>query len=233
MAKTYSFLFYHVCSDFFSPSNVMKLLEVVKGAESSPEVLAACVKLSKRVKKIAVTSGNCFGFIGNRMLTNYSNECVFLVEEGASPAQVDRVLKEQIGFAMGYFEMSDLAGNDISWNIRKSSDMLKDPSRRYAALADKVCEQGWFGQKTKKGWYSYAKDPRKPTECDETMALIEKHRADSGIVTRDISDDEIVERCMYSMVNEGFKILEERIAERPEDIDVVYTNGYGMYCVSA
>ena len=111
--------------------------------------------------------------------------------------------------------------------------MLKDPSRRYAALADKVCEQGWFGQKTKKGWYSYAKDPRKPTECDETMALIEKHRADSGIVTRDISDDEIVERCMYSMVNEGFKILEERIAERPEDIDVVYTNGYGMYCVSA
>ena len=207
----------------------MKLLEVVKGAETSPEVLAACVKLSKRMKKIAVTSGNCFGFIGNRMLTNYGNECMFLVEEGASLAQVDRVLKQEIGFAMGYFEMSDLAGNDISWSIRKSTDIFQDPNRRYPTLADKLCEQGWFGQKTKQGWYSYENDPRKPSESSDTMELITKYRAENNINTRDISDEEIIERCMYSMVNEGFKILEEGIAQNPEDIDVVYTNGYGEF----
>lgn len=214
---------------FFSPANVMKLLEVVKGRDSSPAVVAACVKLSKRIKKISVISGNCFGFIGNRMLTNYGNECIFLVEEGATPSQIDRVLREEVGFAMGYFEMSDLAGNDISWNIRKSSDILNDPNRRYATLADKVCEQGWFGQKTKKGWYSYdPAQPRKPVESAETLELISKYRADNNIVAREISDKEIIERCMYSMVNEGFKILEENIAENPEDIDVVYTNGYGF-----
>lgn len=206
----------------------MKLVEVVRGAGSSPEVLAACFKIAKRAGKVPVMTGNCLGFIGNRMMAQYGDQCVFLVEEGASPAQVDRALREKMGLAMGYFEMSDLTGNDLSWSIRKSSFQEKhDSKKRYPALADKVCEAGWLGQKTNKGWFSYEAGPRKPSESEDTMALIAQFRESSGAQPREIGDDEVVQRCMLSLVNEGFRILEQRVAGGPEDIDVVFTNGYG------
>lgn len=219
---------------FFSPANVMKLLEVVRGKNTSPEVISACMQLGKQAKKVPVLAGNCFGFIGNRMLEFYGKEAQFLVEEGATPTQVDRVLKS-IGMAMGFFEMSDLAGGDVGWRLRLGYNLVGDnatgrkPNVRYSSMADKMCDQGWFGQKTKKGWYLYDPSaPRKPLENVDALNLIEKHRQDSGINPRTVTDQEVIERCLYSLFNEGCRILEEGIASSPADIDVVYIYGYGF-----
>jgi 3-hydroxyacyl-CoA dehydrogenase len=215
---------------FFSPANVMRLLEVVRGKQTANDVLASTMKLGKALKKVPVVSGVCDGFIGNRMLEKYGQQSLFLVDEGASPQQIDRALQNW-GMAMGPFAMYDMAGNDIGWEIRKRR-YKERPDFVYSRVADRVCELGRFGQKTGKGFYRY--DPagganaRKPIPDPEVDSLIAQYRKEIGAVPRSISDEEIVERCIYALVNEGAYILEEGIALRASDIDMVYLTGYGF-----
>ncbi len=211
---------------FFSPANVMKLLEVVRGKATAPDVLATVMRLARGIGKIAVVSGVCDGFIGNRMLEHYGRMAHFLVEEGASPQQVDRAL-ETWGMAMGPFRMSDLAGNDIGWAIRKRRYVDK-PGMRYSRLADRLCELGRFGQKTGAGWYRYETGSREALPDPEVDAMIRQYRHDIGVTARAVSDREIVERCIYALVNEAARILQEGIAQRASDIDMVYLAGYGF-----
>jgi 3-hydroxyacyl-CoA dehydrogenase len=211
---------------FFSPANVMKLLEVVRGRATAHDVLATVMKLAKTIKKTAVVSGVCDGFIGNRMIEQYSRQAGFLLEEGCSPAQVDKAV-EKFGFAMGPFRMGDLAGNDIGWAIRKRRYVEK-PHMRYSKTADLLCEKGRYGQKTGAGWYDYAPDKRDALSSVEVVNMIEEHRRTLGITARKISDEEIVHRLVYSLVNEAAKILEEGIANKASDIDMVYLTGYGF-----
>lgn len=217
---------------FFSPANQMKLLEVVKGKKTSPESIGRILGLSKRIKKVSVVVGNCFGFVGNRMLEWYAREASFLLEEGATVEQVDAVLYK-LGMAMGPFTMGDLAGNDVGYKIRESLGLLdpkkRNPAERYAGgIADKLVKLGRLGQKTGKGWYKYEKGNRKPIPDPEVARLIDEHRKELGIIPRKISDEEILERCLYPLINDGFNILQERIAIRPSDIDVIYVYGYGF-----
>ncbi len=211
---------------FFSPANVMKLLEVVRGEKTAKDVLATVMAVAKRIKKVAVISGVCDGFIGNRMIEQYGRQAGFLLEEGATPQQVDRAV-EKFGFAMGPFRMGDLAGNDIGWAIRKRRYVEK-PDMRYSKTADLLCEMGRFGQKVGKGWYDYEPGKRDPIPNAEVEAMIVKHRESLGITPRKISDDEIVHRLVYALVNEAAHILEEGIANRASDIDIVYIYGYGF-----
>jgi 3-hydroxyacyl-CoA dehydrogenase len=211
---------------FFSPANVMKLLEVVRGEKTAGDVLVTIMRLAKTIKKTAVVSGVCDGFIGNRMLEHYSRQALFLLEEGALPQQVDRAL-EEFGFAMGVFRVGDLAGNDIGWAIRKRRYVEK-PHVRYSRIADRLCEQGRFGQKTGMGWYRYEPGRRRAIPDPAVEKLIEDYRQEIGITPRQISDEEILERCVFALVNEGAHILEEGIALRASDIDLVYLNGYGF-----
>jgi 3-hydroxyacyl-CoA dehydrogenase len=211
---------------FFSPANVMKLLEVVRGAKTGKDVLATVMQVAKKIKKTAVVSGVCDGFIGNRMIEQYGRQGGFLLEEGCTPQQVDKAV-EKFGFAMGPFRMGDLAGNDIGWAIRKRRYVEK-PNMRYSKTADLLCEMGRYGQKTGAGWYDYVAGKRDAIPNAEVVAMIEKHRADLGITPRKISDDEIVHRLVYALVNEGAKILEEGIASKASDIDMVYLTGYGF-----
>ena len=211
---------------FFSPANVMKLLEVVRGAATAKDVLATVMQLAKKIRKTAVVSGVCDGFIGNRMIEQYSRQSLFLLEEGATPQQVDRAL-EKWGMAMGPFRMIDLAGNDIAWAIRKRR-YVEQPELVYSKIADRLCEQGRFGQKTGRGWYLYQAGRRDAIADPEVDALIENYRKEIGIVPRRIGDQEIVERCIFALVNEGAHILEEGIALRASDIDMVYLAGYGF-----
>jgi len=211
---------------FFSPANVMKLLEIVRGKATGKDVLATALALSKRLKKTGVVSGVCDGFIGNRMIEQYFRQAGFLLEEGASPEQVDRAI-EKFGFPMGPFRMSDLAGNDIGWYIRKRRYVEK-PEIAYSKTADLLCEMGRFGQKTSAGWYDYKEGDRKAYPSDVVNAMIVQHSADIGVERREISDQEIVERLVYSLVNEGALIVEEGIALRASDIDMVYLTGYGF-----
>ncbi len=211
---------------FFSPANVMRLLEIVRGAKTAKDVLATTMKLAKTIKKIGVVSGVCDGFIGNRMIEQYSRQAGFLLEEGASPEQVDKAI-EKIGFAMGPFRMADLAGNDVGWYIRKRRYVEK-PNVRYSKTADLICEQGRYGQKTSAGWYDYKSGDRTPYPSAVVTEILEKHRKELGITPRQISDDEIVERLVYALVNEGALILEEGIAMRAVDIDMIYMSGYGV-----
>ena len=211
---------------FFSPANVMKLLEVVRGEKTAKDVLATVMGVAKKIRKTAVVSGVCDGFIGNRMIEQYSRQAGFLLEEGCTPAQVDRAV-EKFGFAMGPFRMGDLAGNDIGWAIRKRRYVEK-PGMRYSKTADLLCEMGRFGQKTGAGWYDYVPGKRDAIPNAVVVKMIEDHRAALGIVPRQISDDEIVHRLVYSLVNEGAKILEEGIASKASDIDMVYLTGYGF-----
>jgi 3-hydroxyacyl-CoA dehydrogenase len=211
---------------FFSPANVMRLLEVVRGEATAKDVLATVMQLARKIKKLAVVSGVCDGFIGNRMLHRYSAQASFLLEEGCLPEQVDGAV-EKFGFAMGPFRVSDLAGNDIGWAIRK---------RRYAegrevacaTIADRLCELGRFGQKTGAGWYDYRPGDRTPYPNAEVNALIERTSQELGVSRRKIDDQEIIERLVYALVNEGAHVLEEHIAQRASDIDLVYLNGYGF-----
>jgi 3-hydroxyacyl-CoA dehydrogenase len=212
---------------FFSPANVMKLLEVVRARKTSKDVLASAMKLSKAIKKVGVVAGVCDGFIGNRMLHGYFREAGFLLEEGALPQQVDKVI-EDFGFAMGPFRVGDLAGLDVGWYIRKRQAATRPAHLRYSKLADQVCELGRFGQKTGAGWYRYEAGNRNPIPDPIVEQLIVKGSKQAGIERRQISDQEILERCIYALVNEGAKILEEGIALRASDIDIVYIYGYGF-----
>jgi len=211
---------------FFSPANVMKLLEVVRGAKTGKDVLATVMALGKKIKKTTVVSGVTDGFIGNRMIEQYSRQAGFLLEEGATPQQVDKAM-EKFGMAMGPFRMGDLAGNDVGWYIRKRRYVEK-PDIRYSKTADLLCELGRFGQKTGAGWYDYQPGKRDAIPSKVVTDMIEKHRAELGITPRKIADEEIVERLVYALVNEGAKILEEGIAMRASDIDMVYLTGYGF-----
>jgi 3-hydroxyacyl-CoA dehydrogenase len=211
---------------FFSPANVMKLLEVVRGAATGKDVLATTLQLAKRLRKTAVVSGVCDGFIGNRMIEQYLRQAFFMLDEGASPAEVDTAI-EQFGFAMGPFRMSDLAGNDIGWHIRKRR-AAEQPDLLYSKAPDKLCELGRFGQKTGAGWYDYRTGSRTAHSSKVVDDLIRDHRQSLGLTPRKVDSREIVDRLVYSLVNEAAKILEEGIAQRASDIDVVYLTGYGF-----
>jgi len=211
---------------FFSPANVMRLLEVVRGAKTADDVLVTVMKLGKKIKKTCVVSGVCDGFIGNRMIEQYSRQAGFLLEEGCTPQQVDKAV-EKFGFAMGPFRMGDLAGNDIGWAIRKRRYVEK-PNLRYSKTADLLCELGRYGQKTGAGWYDYVPGKRDAIPSELVNDMLGKHRAALGITARKIGDDEIVHRLVYSLVNEGARIVEEGIALRASDIDMVYLTGYGF-----
>jgi 3-hydroxyacyl-CoA dehydrogenase len=211
---------------FFSPANVMKLLEIVRGKATSKEVIATSMALAKKLNKVGVLAGNCRGFIGNRMIHCYGREAQFLVEEGAAVEQVDTALYD-FGMAMGPLAMGDLAGLDVGWRIRKEFKHLEKPGVRTPMVADELCEMGRYGQKTGAGWYKYDEN-RKPSGDPLVTALIEKLSIHAGIVRRVVSNEEIIERTIYALVNEGARILEEGIALRAVDIDIVYLMGYGF-----
>ena len=211
---------------FFSPANVMKLLEVVRGAKTAKDVLATVMALAKKIKKTAVVSGVCDGFIGNRMIEQYSRQAGFLLEEGCTPQQVDKAV-EAFGFAMGPFRMGDLAGNDIGWAIRKRRYVEK-PNLRYSKTADLLCEMGRYGQKTGAGWYDYQPGKRDAIPSAAVDTMIAQHRKTLGVTPRQISNDEIVQRLVFSLVNEAAHIIEEGIAAKASDVDMVYITGYGF-----
>ena len=205
---------------FFSPANVMKLLEIVRAEKTAPDALATVADLARRIGKVAVVVGVCHGFVGNRMLSARGAENEFLLLEGATPSQVDNAFTD-FGWPMGPFQMGDLAGLDIGWRNRKARGQT-------AAIADTLCEQGRFGQKTGRGWYRYVSGSREPVADPEVEELIRAKAAERAIARREIGADEIIERTHYPLVNEGAKILEEGIAARASDIDVVWVNGYGF-----
>ena len=211
---------------FFSPANVMRLLEMVRGKKTSKEVIATCIQLSKKLGKVGVLVGNCRGFAGNRMFHPYIREATFLVEEGAGVEAVDGALYN-FGMAMGPLATGDLAGLDVGWRIRKEYRHLEKPGLRQAFAADRLCELGRFGQKTGAGWYRYDEN-RRPTADPEVPEMIRKWAVEAGIPQRRILPEEIVERCIYALVNEGARILEEGIALRAVDLDIIYLNGYGF-----
>jgi 3-hydroxyacyl-CoA dehydrogenase len=211
---------------FFSPANVMKLLEVVRGKKTSYEALATTMALAKGMRKVPVVVGVCDGFVGNRMVHKYAGEASFLLEEGALPQQIDGALYKW-GMAMGPMAMGDLAGLDVSWRIRKRHGKPED--KRYGGtVPDKICEMDRYGQKTGAGYYKYEKGDRTPHPDPEIEKLIVETSKELGIERREISDEEIIERTIYALVNEGAKILEEGIAQRASDIDVIYIYGYGF-----
>ena len=212
---------------FFSPANVMRLLEIVRGGKTGKDVIATTMRLARTLGKVPALVGVCDGFVGNRMIFQYSREAEFLLEEGALPWQVDKALTDW-GLAMGPFAMSDMAGNDVGWRIRKQQAATRPNDRRYSHLADQICEKGRFGQKTAAGWYRYEKGSRAPLPDPEIEKLIVAESKRLGVAREPIGDEEIVKRTIYALVNEGAKILEEGIALRPGDIDVIYLTGYGF-----
>lgn len=211
---------------FFSPANVMRLLEIVRGKATNKEVIATCMQLSKKLGKVGVLVGNCRGFVGNRMFHPYVRESVFLLEEGATAEEVDNALYE-FGMAMGPLAVGDLAGLDVGWRIRKEYRHLEKPGIRQAFAGDRLCEMGRFGQKTGAGWYKYDEN-RRAIPDPEVAELVKKWATEAGIAQRKISPEEIVDRCIYALVNEGARILEEGYALRAVDIDIIYLNGYGF-----
>jgi 3-hydroxyacyl-CoA dehydrogenase len=211
---------------FFSPANVMRLVEIVRGKQTSPETIATALAVAKRLGKVGVVVGNCPGFVGNRMMFPYMYEAQFLVEDGATPLQVDEALTG-FGMAMGIFAVDDMAGLDIAWRVRQELRQFSEPGARKPFVADALCEAGRFGQKTGKGWYLYGED-RKPSPDPEVHTLIERLAAEHGIRRRPVTSEEIVERTIYALINEGARTLEEGFALRAADIDVIYTSGYGF-----
>lgn len=211
---------------FFSPAHIMKLLEVVKAAHTSNKTLASAMAFAKKIRKTAVVAKVCEGFIGNRMIEPYLMQAGMLLDEGALPAQIDRAI-EKWGMAMGPFRMSDLAGNDLHVHIRKNR-LAKNPALVYSKVFDKVAEMGRFGQKTNKGWYNYIAGQRKPQPSEEVNRAVIAESKKLGLSRRTISDDEIVDRLLLALINEGAKILEDKVAQRASDIDVVYVAGYGF-----
>ena len=211
---------------FFSPANVMRLLEIVRGKATAPAVIGAAMALAKQLKKAGVVAGNCPGFIGNRMFFGYMYETQFLVEEGTTPQQVDAALTD-FGMAMGMFAVDDMAGIDVAWRVRQEMGHFREPGVRRPLVQDQLYQMGRYGQKTAKGWYLYG-DDRKPVPDPEIEALIEQSAREAGIGRRAISNQEIIERAIYALVNEGARLLGEGFALRASDIDVVYLNGYGF-----
>ncbi|HTA41099.1 MAG TPA: 3-hydroxyacyl-CoA dehydrogenase NAD-binding domain-containing protein [Bryobacteraceae bacterium] len=211
---------------FFSPAHVMRLVEIVRGKESSKRVIATAMALARTLRKVGVLVGNSMGFVGNRMMFPYMREAQFLVEEGATPAQVDRALTN-FGMAMGIFAVDDMGGIDLNWRVQEEYKHLRKPGIRYPMMLQKLFEMGRYGQKTGRGWYLYDEN-RKATPDPEVEALIAKTAKDAGIERRQIMDEEIIERCVYVMINEGARILEEGCASRASDIDAIYFSGYGF-----
>src|SRR5262245_3300440 len=211
---------------FFSPANVMRLVEIVRAAATSSESVATALAVAKKLGKVGVVVGNCPGFVGNRMMFPYMYEAQFLVEDGATPEQVDRALTD-FGMAMGIFAVDDMAGIDVAWRIRQELGQFSEPGARRPLVADRLCEMGRFGQKTGKGWYQYP-EGRRPEPDGEVIALIEETAVAAGIERRPFRTDELLERTLYAPVNEGGRGLEEGIALRASDIDVIYANGYGF-----
>ena len=212
---------------FFSPANIMKLLEVVVPAQVSADVVATAFDLAKKLRKVPVRAGVCDGFIGNRVLAIYRAAADHMMEDGASPYQIDRVVRE-FGFPMGPFQVSDLAGGDIGWATRKRRAATRDPKLRYVQIADRICERGWFGQKTGRGYYLYPDGARVGTPDLEVEAIINAERERAGIEPREFSDNEILRRYMAAMINEGANVVHEGIALRPLDVDVTFLHGYGF-----
>ncbi len=212
---------------FFSPANIMKLLEVVVAEKTSKDTVATAFNLAKKMKKVPVRSGVCDGFIGNRILSKYLVGTYHMVEDGASPFHVDKVIRE-FGCAMGIFQVIDLAGGDIGWATRKRKAPFRHKDDRYVEIPDRVCERGWFGQKTSKGYYLYGEDVPFLTPNPEIEIICEQERERVGIAPKKFDDTEILDKYIAAMVYEGTKILSEKIALKPSDIDVVFTNGYGF-----
>ena len=212
---------------FFSPANIMKLLEVVVAEKTAPDAVASGFALAKRLGKVAVRAGVCDGFIGNRMLAVYRRQADYMMEDGASPYAIDAALRG-FGYPMGPYAVGDLAGLDIGWANRKRLAPTRDPEERYVEIADRICERGWFGQKTGRGFYLYPDGARKGEPDPEVEAIIAEERARKGIVPRDFTAEEIVRRYLAAMINEGARIVEEGIALRPLDVDVTLLYGYGF-----
>lgn len=213
---------------FFSPANVMRLLEVVRGAKSSPETIATAMGIGRKVGKISVLVGNCFGFVGNRMLHGYTGEGTFLLEQGALPQQVDKAIFD-FGLPMGPFAMGDMAGLDVGWLVRKGRAATRPSNEEYGGtIPDRICELGRFGQKTAGGYYDYKEGDRTPIPNPEVQEIIEQVSKEKNITRHDFAEDEIVKRCLYPLINIGAQILDEGMAMRPSDIDIIYINGYGF-----
>jgi 3-hydroxyacyl-CoA dehydrogenase len=212
---------------FFSPANIMKLLEIVVPAKVAPDVVATAFELAKKLGKVAVRAGVCDGFIGNRILAAYRAAADHMMEDGASPYQIDRAARA-FGYPMGPYEVSDLAGGDIGWATRKRRAATRDPRARYVQIGDRLCERGWFGQKTGRGYYRYAPGSRAGTPDPEVEAIIDAERQRAGITPRTFTDDEIMRRYLAAMINEGANVLHEGVALRPLDIDVTFLHGYGF-----
>ncbi|HEX4996971.1 MAG TPA: 3-hydroxyacyl-CoA dehydrogenase NAD-binding domain-containing protein, partial [Terriglobia bacterium] len=211
---------------FFSPAHIMRLVEIVRGAQTRTAVTATALAVAKKFGKTGVVVGNCRGFVGNRMMFPYMREAQFLVEEGSTPAEVDRALTG-FGMAMGIFAVDDMGGIDVAWRVRQEYKHLEDPRLRKPLVADKLVAMNRLGQKTGAGWFRYDEN-RKATPDPEIEALIRETAREAGIATRTISSEEIIERCLYVMINEGARILEEGFAQRAGDIDTIYLNGYGF-----
>jgi len=212
---------------FFSPANIMKLLEIVVPARVAPDVVATAFALARRMKKVPVRAGVCDGFIGNRILAVYRQAADHVMEDGASPYAIDAALRA-FGFPMGPFQVSDLAGGDIGWATRKRKAATRDPKARYVQIADRICERGWFGQKTGRGWYVYPQGARAGQEDPQVLAIVDAERRRAGIAPRPFSAEEILDRYMAAMVNEGANVVHQGIALRPLDVDVTFVHGYGF-----
>jgi len=212
---------------FFSPANIMKLLEIVVPAKVAPDVVATAFELARKLKKVPVRAGVCDGFIGNRILAVYKQAADYLLEDGASPYEIDAAVRG-FGFAMGPFQVTDLAGGDIGWATRKRRAATRDPQARYVEIADRICERGWFGQKTGRGFYLYPEGSRTGQPDPEVLAIVDAERAKKGVTPRSFTADEIMRRYMAAMVNEGANVVHEGIALRPLDVDVTFVAGYGF-----
>ncbi len=212
---------------FFSPANIMKLLEIVVPAKVAPDVVTTAFELAKKMKKVPVRAGVCDGFIGNRILATYKQAADYLMEDGASPYEIDEAVRG-FGFAMGPFQVTDLAGGDIGWATRKRRAATRDPKARYVEIADRICENGWFGQKTGQGWYVYEAGSRSGKPNPAVEPLIAEERAKAGVTPRPFTREELERRYMAAMVNEGAKVVGEGIALRPLDVDVTFISGYGF-----
>lgn len=212
---------------FFSPANIMKLLEIVVPSKVAADVVATAFELAKKLRKVPVRAGVCDGFIGNRILAVYRQAADYMMEDGASPYQIDQALRD-FGFPMGPFQVADLAGGDIGWATRQRKAATRDPRARYVQIADRLCERGWFGQKTGRGYYLYAQGPRSASQDPEVLAIIDTERARAGITPRAFSNPEILRRYMAAMINEGANVVHEGIALRPLDVDITFIHGYGF-----
>ncbi|MBD7960369.1 3-hydroxyacyl-CoA dehydrogenase NAD-binding domain-containing protein [Comamonas avium] len=212
---------------FFSPANIMKLLEIVVPAKVSADVVATAFELAKKLKKVPVRAGVCDGFIGNRILAVYKQAADSIMEDGASPYEIDEAVRG-FGYPMGPFQVTDLAGGDIGWATRKRRAATRNPKARYVEVADRICENGWFGQKTGRGFYLYPQGARVGQQDPEVLAIVDAERAKKGVTPRKFSPEEIMRRYMAAMVNEGAKVVQEGIALRPLDVDVTFISGYGF-----